>query len=543
MMGDNDDAPEAEMRRRRPNQDIDDEKNAQEQVTDKAADANGSVNEYLVRVESFKNTSTFQRDWEIPEKVQEVQDYLTKELGFSKRYVTEEYCKIFMQRRWINGNNYTYQGKQVFEPGEFMAAVPDPIELIKLIHSRIFLEQEFMSLLRDTVDDLDIYRLPALNLQLGLDFSLTTMFGLTADEADQYVADVFSGMEDCKKAFDDFDTDNSGGLTEDEFMAAMYCLQDQGKKLDLNGDGDIAEEAMAIFHLINDTPDNKITYNEFQRFIQRAESGNGFVPLASRWAVWDDNTSYIFIYILYLMSMAIQYLAPIVMIISFTEGNLGESGDLCKTYPEDCGDNKTIATLVQESTLAGMCPRLNGVQVDGTFRYDQRVAMVFLFLFLVISTDVSEALAVCESYDALPDNYHTLRFSYLCEDTFFWKLSYPINLMCYIQIVVTTYLIFVTSPEMSDLIKDVVAVQFLIEVDNIAYTAVVDHSVQENLVQKMCLCYIQNGEKPESITEDSESCSMLKDVLEVTFVKALGYVGYLLYYVSYLGPIATAVCI
>lgn len=100
-----------------------------------------------------------------------------------------------------------------------------------------------------------------------------------------------------------------------------------------------------------------------------------------------------------------------------------------------------------------------------------------------------------------------------------------INLLCYNSIVFTTYMLFVASPTASDLLLNVVALQFLIDVDDFCYQTVMGDSDKNRLKQKMLLCYIQNGEKShEEAKKNMGTCRGIKDILSKV-TKVAGFVA------------------
>merc|ERR1712072_584224 len=103
----------------------------------------------------------------------------------------------------------------------------------------------------------------------------------------------------------------------------------------------------------------------------------------------------------------------------------------------------------------------------------------------------------------MPDVFKTLAYSYMTEDLVFYRISFTINLFCYGMIMITTYLLFITGPTADNLLLNSIALQFLIEVDDLCYQAVMTEGNRDSLVQKMMLSYIQNGEKPSTCVDDN----------------------------------------
>lgn len=89
--------------------------------------------------------------------------------------------------------------------------------------------------------------------------------------------------------------------------------------------------------------------------------------------------------------------------------------------------------------------------------------------------------------------------------SFFYRKSYLINLWCYIFIVLTTYMLFISQPCASDLLLNVIALQFLINIDDELNSFLLDDGVKEHLKQKFLLSYIQNGEKTPAESEKTSN--------------------------------------
>lgn len=143
----------------------------------------------------------------------------------------------------------------------------------------------------------------------------------------------------------------------------------------------------------------------------------------------------------------------------------------------------------------------------------------------------------------MPDIFDTLAYSYMTEDLVFYRISFTINLFCYGMIMFTTYLLFITGPTAENLLLNSIALQFLIEVDNLCYTAIMSESLKDQLVKKMTLCYIQNGEKPENEVEVSHSGAMVKGIISVVMGTYVGYVAAFMYWMAFTMPAFIFFCI
>merc|ERR1711964_673953 len=132
--------------------------------------------------------------------------------------------------------------------------------------------------------------------------------------------------------------------------------------------------------------------------------------------------------------------------------------------------------------------------------------------------------------------FFLIKHSRFCEDTFFKKTAPVINLLCFGTILVTTYLLFMSAPQVDQLLLNVIAVNFLIEVDNICITTVIDDKVRERMVAKMVLWYICEGEKSEEEMGQTDFYYP-KLILGTLFGKVAGWVGIAIYSLSWFMPL------
>lgn len=198
--------------------------------------------------------------------------------------------------------------------------------------------------------------------------------------------------------------------------------------------------------------------------------------------------------------------------------------------------------------LAGFCPaqtmeHLNP-ETGGTAAmwWLPRLGAMMLFIFLQVSTPIGDAYDACAS-DTMPEVFATLAHSYMTEDLVFYRVSFTINLFVYGMIMITTYLLFITGPTADNLLLNSIALQFLVEVDNICYMVLMSESTKNELVQKMKLCYIQNGEKPTSEIEKSHSGEQVKNIISVVVGTYLGYIAAFMYWLAFIMPVFVYFCI
>lgn len=577
------------------------------------------------QLKELLSQSKFKTDWQDPEKVNEVLQYMKAEMRFAEDLVDEEWVKIFLRKRWINRHRYTICGNaDIFTAEEMSELLPDPVALIKAINDRALVE--YRPLVCSLIENMDIYKLPCLNLQLmdSLDDQLLDgMEGLGTSRLSGYLDNVKSGVMDAasktasaglgavsvvgvdmdavaglgfkltadrkkqiREVFDEMDTNGNGVLEIEEWLSAAKKLKDRGFNIDLDGDGAIIEEAQALFYIMDTSHDDKVNYDEFQRFILNVERGDfkdwniddTLNPKGSVFAVWDDNTTFIMVYVLFAMSLITQFFVPLNIMSLFSTGMLGDMGDMCDSYPNDSCEwqvneasttvprglvertDKGMETLGQfvlnedglagKGALYGMCPAMFmknlAVSTGGTLAawWLPRLGASFLFIFLQVSTPIGDAYEACAS-DTMPDDYDTLKYSYMCQDIWLYRVSFTINLFCYAVIMITTYLLFITGPTADNLLLNSIALQFLIEVDDMCYQAVMTEGNRDRLVQKMLLSYIQNGEKPSTIVDDNGDGmgGNFKDVLDVVLGTYVGYFAALCYWVIFIMPAVIYVCI
>lgn len=103
-------------------------------------------------------------------------------------------------------------------------------------------------------------------------------------------------------------------------------------------------------------------------------------------------------------------------------------------------------------------------------------------------------------------------------------------------------MLFIVAPTADNLLLNVIALQFLIDIDNICYASVMDDATKERLVKKMMLCYLQNGEKTYDDAHEAKKCASCKWIIS----HALAVVGYLAFGLwvicPYLFAFATWIC-
>lgn len=249
---------------------------------------------------------------------------------------------------------------------------------------------------------------------------------------------------------------------------------------------------------------------------------------------------------------------------------------------EDCLDQQLGIDRKCEDIgfKASMCPKQHTYPIKLLHSYLDQAGALFLFFFLIISTPMDDIAYACLhglKWGSVPeldlddnpveiidpngvdgemivkmvprwspgeftDAYHTLKYSWMCDDTFFYKLSYILNLFCYAMVILCTYLLFIVSPTADNLLLNVLALQFLLDVDNICYDGVMDGATKYQLVEKMLLCYIQNGEKSSKDAHEAKNCAGCKYLIAKIF-QIIGYISFVLwFFLPYVFAFATLVC-
>merc|ERR1711977_707765 len=99
-----------------------------------------------------------------------------------------------------------------------------------------------------------------------------------------------------------------------------------------------------------------------------------------------------------------------------------------------------------------------------------------------------------------------------------------------------------SAPQVDQLLLNVIAVNFLIEVDNIAITTVIDEKVKSRMVAKMVMWYIVEGEKSEDEMESAANFYYLKLILGSLFGSVAGWIGIMIYTLSWFQPILVYAC-
>lgn len=188
--------------------------------------------------------------------------------------------------------------------------------------------------------------------------------------------------------------------------------------------------------------------------------------------------------------------------------------------------------------FASLCPELAEIHSDAAGKIEVRLGCFFLFLFLLVSTPMGEIVSAAQGN--FPESMLVVKYSYMTDGIFFYEISFMLNVFCFGNVLFLTYLLFITAPTVDNLLLNVLALQFLVDVDNIVCDAVLDDQTKERLIEKFCLCYIQNGEKNEHETELDESG--LKFVIHYVLSIVVLF-GVAIYYIGWLFPFVVTYCL
>lgn len=329
----------------------------------------------------------------------------------------------------------------------------------------------------------------------------------------------------------EIDTSNNKKLSKEEFFASMKKLWEAGIDLDLNCDGEINEEVDALFDLLDVDDSGCVCYEEWAGYVERYRDEETRDILDAytvfEWHYLFGPFLFVFVYLLYAMSVITQFLIPIMITNTYMNGELGEDG---ANYLEDC---ETDAEGNVSCGLNAWCPNKS----KGTVK----LSGMMLYLFLLVATPVADLVASIYA-GGKDEDYYLIKHSRFCEDTFFKETAPVINLLCFGTILITTYLLFMSAPEVDQLLLNVIAVNFLIEVDNICITTVIDTRVKDRMVAKMVMWYIAEGEKTEDDMTEVDFY-WVKKLVGALFGNVAGWAGIFIYTISWFLPFVVYGCL
>jgi len=150
--------------------------------------------------------------------------------------------------------------------------------------------------------------------------------------------------------------------------------------------------------------------------------------------------------------------------------------------------------------------------------------------------------------DASTEPYQIMKHSPMSADPVFFELGEFWNLTCYCLIVVATYVLMQASGSLDNVLKDIIAVNFLIELDNLVCQVVVTDTHLEYFEAKLMLSYIMYGERTmEEVSEaelgGNQSCFLMlrtgfKMIIDYIFAPIL----LITYYCCFTMPIVIFAC-
>lgn len=298
---------------------------------------------------------------------------------------------------------------------------------------------------------------------------------------------------------------------------------------------DDAEKDIEIAFEALDTNDNGwLDKAEFEFYVRQSVLGHPIVHQPD-FSVFDTSFKGAMVYILIFIAMIIQFAVPLIILYRFKYGHsslpgwinfaVGTNNRVPKTTLDIYGDTKFVKHgtqfIVDPDGNPTICPQISPTAT--------KMCSAFLLLYLLVETDVKD-FVVGIAVGNVSENRRIMKFSRFTEDVFFMSLSPALNLLCFIFIMSTTYVLFLISPGVHELLLNVVAVNFLISVDDAFLGVLVDEESQRDMSQKMLLMYLVSGEQTIEETENMDlRCAICKWIVELVVVKVFARIAVLFY--------------
>jgi len=254
------------------------------------------------------------------------------------------------------------------------------------------------------------------------------------------------------------------------------------------------------------------------------------------------------IYWFYSMIVISQMVLPVILMLDWSHGDLGEVGDEWEF--------RQILLDPTRSAFLSLCTNEAG------FSFKFAVACVFSFLILL--TDVGNAVVNMErrtwgtplqvqaiendEEDASTSPYQIMKHSPMAADPVFFELGDFWNLTCYCLIVVATYVLMQASGSLDNVLKDIIAVNFLVELDNLVCQVVLTDTHVEYLEAKLLLSYIMYGENTKQEVAQlggagEGGCVLtIRKYFKVMIDNIFAPILLIASYLTYITPIITFVC-
>lgn len=360
------------------------------------------------------------------------------------------------------------------------------------------------------------------------------------------------------------------GLDSKGFFKALLWLEKQ-EKLPLRSSttsseaytktGDEEDQMMAILEEAEPAPDVQIAFEaldsddsgwldcqEFVFYVQQSVLGHPIIHQPD-YSVFETSWEGVLVYVLIFIAMIIQFATPMVILYRFLYGHQS-----MPAWLNFANDNFRKVPMTEVDTFGDETWK----KVDGRFVYNPegnptlcpqisffatKLCSAFLLLYLLVETDVKDFVYGIAVGEQKLDR-RIMKFSRFTEDVFFMSLSPALNLLCFIFIMSTTYVLFVISPGVHELLLNVVAVNFLISVDDAFLGVVADEEVQREMSQKMLLMYLVSGEQTKEETENMDlRCALCKWIVELVVVTVFGRIAVFFYGLIWLViPIMGGIC-
>lgn len=150
--------------------------------------------------------------------------------------------------------------------------------------------------------------------------------------------------------------------------------------------------------------------------------------------------------------------------------------------------------------------------------------------------------------DASTSPYQIMKHSPMAADPVFFELGDFWNLTCYCLIVVATYVLMQASGSLDNVLKDIIAVNFLVELDNLVCQVVLTDTHVEYLEAKLLLSYVMYGERTKAEVDalqgggDAGCVLTIRKYFKVMIDNVFAPVLLCLSYFMYTTPILTFIC-
>lgn len=362
--------------------------------------------------------------------------------------------------------------------------------------------------------------------------------------------------------------DGTSTLDINDFFNALRLMADQQHYLDIEheqictADGHVNPEITVAFASV--TGDGDATHIGLDQWLN-------FVFTANRYVNWNEkdppveltlfqNDEFLMVfnvYVFYALVVIAQMILPAILLYDWSGGNLGDdkgalTGDQFSALDTTMMFKQILRDPNRMAYLA-LCTN----EMEMIFKF----AVACVFSFLILLTDVGNAavnterrtwgrpLRCCstvseEDEESMKSNspFRIAKHSHMTADPSFYELGDVWNLSCYCLIVSATYVMMQASGTLDNVLKDIIAVNFLIELDNLVCQIVLTDTHLEIIEAKLILAYLIYGERTDEELEVLDHTgglwSCIKKFIDVILSPIL-LVGY---YFTFVTPMMCFLC-